>query len=222
MILVLRNEPEREHRYHCDALASFFPDSVERNVPEEGVPTEKELKEADGTVLTGSTAGVYERDERPWIDGLESLVRGIVDEGIPTLGVCFGHQVVNSALGGKVEKSEDKHGLVGLSLREDPLFEGVRPVGVALHGDRVTGTGEGMEVIGSSEYNEAFATRHKNAPVWTVQFHPEVTEDIVPEIKEKYGWTETEHSFEESNGHRIFENFRSLVDSADCPRGEDT
>lgn len=212
VILVLHNEPEEKHRYHCDALGSFFPDSVKQNVPRDGVPRE-EAKDADGIVLTGSTAGVYERAERTWIGELESLVIDILEEDVPTLGVCFGHQLINSALGGDVEKFEDRHELVELSLEDDPLFEGVGPVGVALHGDRVTEAGKGMEVLGSSGYNDVFTTRHRDAPVWTVQFHPEVTEDLVPTIEKKYGWTETEHSFEDLNAHRVFENFRTLVES---------
>lgn len=62
VILVLRNEPEKEHRYHCDALSSFFPDAVERDVPRDGVPTKTEVRDADGVVMTGSTAGSVRRE----------------------------------------------------------------------------------------------------------------------------------------------------------------
>ena len=64
---------------------------------------------ADGWVITGSRHGAYE--DHPWIPPLEDLIRAIHDKGQPLIGVCFGHQIIAQALGGKVEKFKDLYGL---------------------------------------------------------------------------------------------------------------
>ena len=68
-------------------VAGDFPDSVH---------------DAEGWLITGSRHGAY--DDLPWIAPLEALIRQAVAEGVPLVGICFGHQIVAQALGGKVEK----------------------------------------------------------------------------------------------------------------------
>jgi len=207
-LYVVRNEPDPEAEYHCNALAAAFPDAEEVDyVAGERVP----LDEADGVVLTGSTAGVYERDSRPWIAEQEALVRELVEREIPTLGVCFGHQVANSALGGTVEKVGTTATLVEVTLADDPLFEGVDPVVVSLHGDAVTTPGEEMDVIASADHAAIYGSRHRTAPLWTVQFHPEITEAQRSDLEDHFDWAPEEHSFEDVNAGRVFENFETLV-----------
>lgn len=207
-LYVVRNEPDPESEYHCDALASWFPEATEIDfVAGERVP----IEDADGVVLTGSTAGVYEADDRPWIAEEEALVRELVERGIPTLGVCFGHQVVNSALGGVVEEVGTTAALVEAELDDDPVFEGVSPVVVSLHGDAVTELGEGLEVIASADHATVFGTRHRSAPLWTVQFHPEIAAEHRDHLRETFDWDEREFSFEDPTPGRVFENFKRLV-----------
>ncbi|TKX82603.1 type 1 glutamine amidotransferase, partial [Halorubrum sp. SS5] len=76
-----------------------------------------------------------------------------------------------------------------------PLFDGVEPTVPVLHSDVVMGLGDGMDVIGRADYYEYFATRHRNRPVWSVQYHPEFTPRIVDEYD---GWEATERSFEDA------------------------
>ena len=207
-LYVVRNEPDPDSEYHCDALAAQFPGAEEVDFARgERVP----LDDADGVVLTGSTAGVYESDSRPWITEQEALVRELVQREIPTLGVCFGHQVANSALGGTVEEVGTTTALVEATLENDPLFEGVEPVVVSLHGDAVTALGENMTVISSADHAPLFGTRHLTAPLWTVQFHPEITAAQQPHLEEHHDWQPNGHTFEEVNAERVFENFASLV-----------
>jgi GMP synthase (glutamine-hydrolysing) len=208
-LYVVRNEVDSDCEYHCDAVAARVPDAVEIDfVAGERPP----LEDADGVVLTGSTAAVYEADRRPWIADQEALVRDLVDREIPTLGVCFGHQVANAALGGTVENVGTTATLVETDLADDPLLEGVDPVVPAVHGDAVTEPGEGMDVIAAADHAPVFGTRHRSAPLWTVQFHPEITAAVRDRLVADFDWEAGQFSFEDVSADRVFENFRALVD----------
>lgn len=210
-LYVVRNEVASDCEYHCDALASRFPAATEVDfVRGERVP----LADADGVVLTGSTAGVYEAERRQWIGEQESFVRELVEREIPTLGVCFGHQVVNSALGGTVEHVGTTAALVNASLADDPLFAGVNSVVVSLHGDVVTEAGNQMEVIASAGHARVFATRHRTAPLWTVQFHPEITAAHHHRLVEDFEWDTGRYSFDDVTGETLLANFESIVGDA--------
>lgn len=64
----------------------------------------------DGVIITGSAAGVYEHD--PWIAELLDWIRRAKGQ-TKLVGVCFGHQAMAQALGGRVEQSDKGWG-VGL------------------------------------------------------------------------------------------------------------
>lgn len=215
-IYVVRSEVDPDCEYHCDALSAWFPTATEIDfVAGERLP----IDEADAVVLTGSTAGVYESDSHPWIADLETLVRELVERRIPTLGVCFGHQVVNAALGGTVEQIGTTTTLVEADLGDDPLFEDVEPVVVSLHGDAVTELGEGMEVIASADHASIFGTRHRSAPLWTVQFHPEISADQRGALTDHVDWDPGRFSFAETTPGRVFENFEAIVADRDGASG---
>lgn len=58
--------------------------------------------EHDAWLITGSARGVYE--DKPWITSLLDLIRDLNTAQAPTVGVCFGHQAIAQALGGRVER----------------------------------------------------------------------------------------------------------------------
>jgi GMP synthase (glutamine-hydrolysing) len=210
MILVLENEVDLEERYLVDEITRYLPEHEVYDYAREG--GQPDLRGVDGVVFGGSTAGVYEAEDHGWMREQKRLIRELVDERVPTLGVCFGHQIVNDALGGSVEHTGKRRAhLVRAELGDDALFEGVSDVVPVLHSDRVTETGDGMDVIGEAGYYESFATRHRDAPVWTVQYHPEFT----PRVKHLgNGWTDNHLSFEDSTATRTLRNFASLAKEA--------
>ena len=61
-----------------------------------------DIYQAEGWLISGSKHGAYE--DHPFIPPLEEFIREAYDAEIPTVGVCFGHQIIAQALGGKVEK----------------------------------------------------------------------------------------------------------------------
>jgi GMP synthase-like glutamine amidotransferase len=58
----------------------------------------------DGLVITGSRDSVY--DDLPWIDRLSVLIRAAHAAAVPVVGICFGHQLIAQALGGRVARAE--------------------------------------------------------------------------------------------------------------------
>lgn len=124
--------------------------------------------DADGWLITGSRHGAYE--DLPWIAPLEDLVRDIHARGLPLIGVCFGHQVIAQALGGKVEKFD---GGWAVGRQEYQTDDG--PVVMnAWHQDQVTQLPEGAEVLASSPFCENAIVAYGDT-IWTVQPHPEFT-----------------------------------------------
>ena len=62
----------------------------------------QDVSDCDGYVLSGSAHGAYE--DHAFIEPLEDLIRAAHEKRIPLIGICFGHQIMAQALGGKVVK----------------------------------------------------------------------------------------------------------------------
>ena len=207
-VLVVRNEVDPDAEYHEEALLAQFDEPVVVRYREGEEPT---LDGVDAVVLTGSTAGVYQADEHPWMDDEMALVDELVEREIPTLAVCFGHQLVNAALGGRVEHVGTTATLVDVEFDDDPLFDGVESVVPAVHGDAVTEPGDGLDVVASAEHCRVFGTRHRDAPLWTVQFHPEFTAAYRDRLVADFGWEDGDHGFDGVDATRVYENFLRLA-----------
>lgn len=217
MLLVLENEVDHEVRYFVPEIVHHLPESRVHDVAHDGVPAVEDLlgedsaeMPVDGVVLSGSTAGVYEAADYPWMADLADLVRNLVAREVPTLGVCFGHQLINEALGGAVKHRGLTAELVEVEFADDPLFEGVGSTVPMVHGDHVVELGDGMEPTAAAEYYPLLASRHREAPLWTVQYHPELTDRLLPRIAEDFGWAGS-WDFSSVTVERTFENFARLA-----------
>jgi GMP synthase (glutamine-hydrolysing) len=137
--------------------------------------------ETAALVITGSPESVISR--APWILAAERSVAEHVRAGVPTLGICFGHQLLGQALGGLVEENPRGReiGTVALErLGADALFEAApEPEAVNMsHRDSVTRLPPGAEVLARTELEPHAAVRF--APrAWGVQFHPEFDADVM-------------------------------------------
>ena len=76
-------------------------------VTEGGIPDNP--SRCDGWLVTGSRHGVY--DDLPWIAPTGAFLRNAIEADRPVLGICFGHQLLAHALGGRVEKSDRGWGI---------------------------------------------------------------------------------------------------------------
>ncbi|MFB6282673.1 MAG: type 1 glutamine amidotransferase [Halobacteria archaeon] len=209
MILVIENEVDLEYRYLVDEIRRFLPESRVYDYAQKG--GHPKVTDVDGVIIGGSTAGVYENDKYDWIEEEKALIRELAERDIPTLGICFGHQIVNSAFGGEVvDTGTRKAYLVNADFETDPIHSDVKPIVPVLHSDRVTERGEDLEVIGQSGYYNNFATKHEDAPLWSVQYHPEFTKRV--EHKGD-GWTRNELSFDDSNSPKTIKNFAEFAEN---------
>ncbi|WP_299551784.1 type 1 glutamine amidotransferase [uncultured Tateyamaria sp.] len=126
----------------------------------------------DGWLITGSKHGAY--DDLPFIPPLEDLIRGIHAASRPMVGICFGHQIIAQAMGGKVVKFDG-----GWSVgRREYDYKGETLAVNAWHQDQVVELPEGAEVIGSNDFCENAALVYGDR-IWTIQPHPEFGADMV-------------------------------------------
>jgi len=137
----------------------------------------------DGLLVLGGSAAAWEDGKCGWLPATRALLARSVAEGVPTLGICLGAQLMTLACGGRVER-----GAAGpeIGLKEidvlgeaagDPLFSalaGRRVCAVQYHYDAMTELPQGAVRLatGTSYPNQAYRLGER---AWAVQFHPEVT-----------------------------------------------
>lgn len=137
------------------------------------------LEECDAYLCTGSRWSVY--DEVPWIHELKVFVRRVQAARTPFVGICFGHQMLAEALGGKVEKSAYGWG-VGIRDVEFTLVEPwMQPRQTTLklhymHQDQVMRLPANSLVLARSEHCPVAAFR-VGETILGLQAHPEFTND---------------------------------------------
>ena len=124
------------------------------------------VHECDGWLLTGSRHGAYE--DHPFIAPLETFIRDCYAADVPMVGVCFGHQIIAQALGGKVEKFKG-----GWSVgRKTYDFNGETLALNAWHQDQVVERPAEATVCASNDFCENAALVY-GRKAFTVQAHPE-------------------------------------------------
>ena len=128
--------------------------------------------DCDGWLITGSKHGAYE--DHPFIAPLENLIRAIYAADRPLVGVCFGHQIIAQALGGKVEKFKDGWA-VG---RQTYDWQGETINLNAWHQDQVTTRPADAKPLAGNDFCENAALIY-GKKAFTVQPHPEFESDFI-------------------------------------------
>ncbi len=125
-------------------------------------------------VITGSSAGVYDGD--PWIDRLMDFLREAKGR-TRLVGVCFGHQAMAQAYGGKVIKSPKGWG-VGLHTYDvrdhEPWMDAAPTIAVpASHQDQVVELPSSARVLAASAFTPYGMLEYADQPAISIQLHPE-------------------------------------------------
>jgi GMP synthase (glutamine-hydrolysing) len=187
----------------------------------------------DGAVVTGSKSSVY--DDEPWIDPLLDWLAAADRRGLPLLGVCFGHQALAAALGGRVEhmgefelgyRRVDRTGADDLLTGLDDSF-----TVFTTHQDRVVELPPGADRIATNDYGVHGFRRGRS---WGVQFHPEYDRETAASVargKEQFVGADgvaavlegiTDESYAAAcETKRLFDNFVGIVRAATGDRDGD-
>ena len=133
----------------------------------------EELEGVKGIIYSGGPSSVYAKDAPKYNPEILNIP-------VPKLGICYGHQLLASELGGKVQPGKVKeYGIADLKVSDanDPIFEGVPaefPMWMS-HGDSVSELPEGYKIIASTADCKVAAVACPERKIYGFQFHPEVT-----------------------------------------------
>ncbi len=139
---------------------------------------------ADGLVVLGGAMGACDDAVAPWLAPTRALIAEAVDRGVPTLGVCLGHQLAAVALGGTVGRNPSGRTIGPVPVRltraaaSDPLLSGVDGLpAIHYNDDVVLEVPSGATVLATLPDGRPQALRF-GPSAWGVQFHPETSPEV--------------------------------------------
>lgn len=135
-----------------------------------------------GVVVSGSSASLAEAPLPGWMDDAADLVRRALDDGTPLLGICFGHQLIGYAFGGRVVANPLGWEMGSLRVaitdegQKDPLFQGLgASIRVNLtHRDMIDPAANRLPVLATNDATAVQAVA-VGEHIRGIQFHPEIT-----------------------------------------------
>jgi GMP synthase-like glutamine amidotransferase len=130
----------------------------------------------EAALITGSPAGVY--DDFDWISDLKNWIQCASARQVPQVGICFGHQLMAEAFGGRAHKAPQGWGLgrhtyhVG---KAEPWMVGSKQrLHLAVsHQDQVLEAPATARVLAHSDFTPYAALVYDHAPALSFQGHPE-------------------------------------------------
>lgn len=142
--------------------------------------------DVSAVVITGSAAMVSHRED--WSERAASWLLGAMDHGVPVLGVCYGHQLLAHALGGRVGPNPRGREMGTLpvtctpAVAEDPMFGDApeRFPAQTTHLEAVLEAPRDAKVLGTTELDENAMLRFGES-AWGVQYHPEFSAEVMRE-----------------------------------------
>ena len=166
-------------------FGSQFTQLIARRIRELGVfskiVSHKKIKIKDvnqsikGIILSGGPLNVYQINKY-------SFDKKILEQNIPVLGICFGHQILSKIYGGRVKQSKSREfGLANVYKKNNSLitsnfFINKKPKKVWMsHADQVSKLPKNFKVVASSTSSRFAIVENKSKKFFGVQFHPEVT-----------------------------------------------
>ncbi len=162
-----------------------------------------------GVIVLGSASSV--NDKLPWQAELGAWVDKRMRDGVPTLGLCFGHQLIASLCGAKVDFLFPDHrklsGFTPTHLAANPLWGEARECQLfTSHREVVTECPAELVVTAQRPDvpNDGFA--HRELPIWTFQPHPEATLEFLANRG-----VPAEEPARFADGHAIVDQFLQLT-----------
>ena len=128
-----------------------------------------------GIILTGGPNSCYE-------EGAPTCTKELFELGIPVLGLCYGAQLMQHVLGGKVEKAPVReYGKTEVFVNtESPLFTGIEEKTICWmsHFDYISKAAPGFEICAHTADCPVAAAENREKNLYAIQFHPEVLHTV--------------------------------------------
>jgi GMP synthase (glutamine-hydrolysing) len=167
--------------------------------------TDDQMQAAPLVVMLGSPRGVYEGAAHPWIDAQRGIVAKRLAARRPTIGICFGAQMIAAAAGGSVGRHPQgvfHRGWIGNEEAAEPFLQGPWP---RWHGDVITPPPEATVLARDAGTVQCFALPGAIA----VQFHPEATPAIMDNWASLSPPGAVDRDAMRAEGGRLFEERRA-------------
>ena len=141
------------------------------------------VDECDAYLITGSPRGTYDSDA--WIDELANFLRGAYSRGVKLVGICFGHQMLAQALGGRSERSPKGYriGRFDFDVRPTGGMERTSRSLYFAHRDQVVELPPEAELLGGDAFCPIGMFRIGDS-VLAMQGHPEFSDSVMRQIIE--------------------------------------
>ena len=142
------------------------------------------IEQCAGIVISGSPSMVTDNEE--WSLRIENWIPLLIKAKIPILCICYGHQLLAKALGGKVDYHPKGREIGTISIKlfsscnNDPIFYGLPNSFLvhASHSQTVLNLPEKAICLAANSHDPNHAFRFKEC-AWGVQFHPEYNDEIM-------------------------------------------
>ncbi len=139
------------------------------------------VQKPDALIIFGSSASVY--DQLPWQEELHTWIKNEIEQGLPTLGICYGHQLLAHLYGGKIDfakaTQEKFKGLRTVNFSKNGFWSGKSGRYIVSHREVITALPDVFESCGSSPDCQHELIQHRQWPVWGIQSHPEAGPEFI-------------------------------------------
>ena len=209
-------EINQVHGRSCDWIYEIIKNKISQikivNIYENSLPS---LSENSVWIILGSRYSVYDQIE--WIDLFKNHIQKGIDNKIPMLGICFGHQILSDVLGAEVGNN-DKGWEIGSSTvsltdagQKSLLFKGFKDSFLVYesHHDTAINLPSNVDILAQNEYGlQSFSYSDF---IFGVQFHPEFNFDVMKAYYlariEKINNNKKYYVNKQNDGLRVIDNF---------------
>jgi GMP synthase-like glutamine amidotransferase len=140
------------------------------------------LQDFDELIVMGGPMSIHDEAEYPWLRDEKELIGATIREGKKVLGICLGAQLIAAVCGARVYRNPEKE----IGFWPVKWVDGTEEIVFHWHGETFD-LPAGAVLLASTEacVHQAFSLGDR---VLAIQFHPEVTGDIIREMLANEGW----------------------------------